>query len=278
MKPGKPAKRSAMATVPAGHQRGDVMPAERLRTVLAICEAVAEGGKLTKLLGKDRPEGWPSYATWGEWVAQFPAVREAYRAARELSAQTLEDKALGIVDSLLEPGAEYTGTYVQAAGKAMEQLRWSAERRDPGSFGSKAEAQTIVPIQINTTLDLGQGGVLGLPPPDVQKTYGYVVEVEATEPETETETEPPEPEAQPEPEVPPNRFGITELPQSAIKRNPGGRPKKGHKSPTKTAEAATRVAKNLAAGRPGVAARARPTGQPTASGRPGGKDGTGGAS
>lgn len=212
--------------VPAGHQRGDVMPKERLKVVLDICEAVASGGKISELLGKNRQAGWPSYVQWGKWMGQFPAVREAYRTARELSAQVMEDRALGVVDTLLDPGAEYTNTFVAAAGKAMEQLRWSAERRDPGSFGAKAEAQTIVPIQINTTLDLGQSGVLGTPPPDAKTDWGYEVIQQPT----------PEPLPAPadDPAVPPNRFGITELPVSDIKRNLGGRPRKGHNKDART--------------------------------------------
>lgn len=51
--------------------------------------------------------------------------------------------------------AQKNGTQVRAFEVAMNQLRWSATRRDPARYGERANTVVRVPIQINTTLDLG---------------------------------------------------------------------------------------------------------------------------
>jgi hypothetical protein len=221
-------------------QRGNALSKEKLAVVLAICERVASGERITDVLGKGRPTGWPSWQAFGKWQAEYPAIRDAYRTARELSAQTLEDKALKVAEGLIAEGAEYTGVFVQGAGKAMEQFRWSAERRDPGGFGTKATAQTIVPIQINTTLDLGQPG--GGSFKDAGNPFSFTIDIPDAKPQEPAETLPEleGPVEPPEPPTPPTgfarlklelpdeaaKFGLTEWPASAMPRKPGGRPPK----------------------------------------------------
>ena len=41
----------------------------------------------------------------------------------------------------------------------MSQLRWSAGKLDPQRFSEKSAVSFVVPIQIVTSLDLGQAGV-----------------------------------------------------------------------------------------------------------------------
>lgn len=214
------------AIVPGTGQRGNALSAERLAIVLEICEAVSLGAKITELLGPQRDPGLPAFKTFAAWQSEFPAVRDAYKTARELSAQNLEDRALAIAEGLVTKGAEYTGTYVQGAGKAMEQFRWSAERRSPGDFGTKAAQQTIVPIQINTTLDLGQPG--GGSAVDRGNPFSFSVEIDG---ESGRVIEEPPDEAPEPPKGPPvpeagAKFGLKEWPLSAIPRAVGGRPPK----------------------------------------------------
>lgn len=271
-KPGKsPAKLPQGNARPPGlGQKGTVLSKDRLDRVLAICDRVANGAKITELLGPNRPAGWPTWKTFAGWQAEFPAVRDMYRTARELSAQALEDKALGIAEGLVQSGAEYTGVYVQGAGKAMEQFRWSAERRSPGDFGTKATQQTIVPIQINTTLDLGQPG--GGATVDAGNPFSYVVEVgqgpqQATEPPQESAAEPEIAEDPRRPnealpglpaltaQLPPEaeRFGLTEWPVSVAKRRTAGArklrgndPKTGEPYPVGTSRSGRRTATGYA--------------------------------
>ncbi len=118
---------------------------------LTICEAVAEGKTLVEIC---KGTGMPHRASFARWVMLYKDVAISYQAARELSAQSLEEEALGLARSLSGPNS-YTTVKVRALDIAMQQLRWSATRRDPSKYGQKAKETITVPIQINTTLDLG---------------------------------------------------------------------------------------------------------------------------
>lgn len=121
---------------------------------LSIVEQVSQG-----VLLKDacKEAGFPSTAAFQRWCVQHPEVGRAYNAARELSAQAFEEAALEIGARLqrMARSKTTTGTQVRAYEAAMAQLRWSAERRDPGKFANRGPVSVQVPIQINTTLDLG---------------------------------------------------------------------------------------------------------------------------
>lgn len=118
---------------------------------LEICEKVAKGKILTEVCKGD---GMPNRTTFWRWVMLYKDVAVAYQAARELSAQSLEDEALKMARELKEQTG-FTTVRVRAYDIAMQQLRWSATRRDPSKYGQKAKETITVPIQINTTLDLG---------------------------------------------------------------------------------------------------------------------------
>jgi hypothetical protein len=233
-----PKKRSL---TPGTGQNGNALSREKLAIVLGICEKVAAGELIKDFLGPGRPKGWPTWRVFGQWQTEYPAIREMYRTARELSGQVMEDRALEIAQKLVTKGEEYTGTFVQGAGKAMEQFRWSAERRAPGDFGTKAATQTIVPIQINTTLDLGQPG--GGSARDAGNPFSFtverIVEAEAEEvAEPEAPTEPPDGWAQLAASLPPEaaKFGLKEWPKLRVPRDPGGPTKKPRLKNPKTGE------------------------------------------
>ncbi|KKL08919.1 hypothetical protein LCGC14_2571080, partial [marine sediment metagenome] len=54
-----------------------------------------------------------------------------------------------------EPGSAQK---VRAYDVAMSQLRWSAGKLDPQRFSDRSSVSFVVPIQILTSLDLGQEG------------------------------------------------------------------------------------------------------------------------
>ncbi len=118
---------------------------------LRICEAVATGKTLTEIC---KGTGMPNRVSFWRWMMLHKDVREAYNAARELSAQSMEDEALTMARELRAPN-EFSSVKVRSYDIAMSQLRWSASRRDPAKYGQRAEKTITVPIQINTTLDLG---------------------------------------------------------------------------------------------------------------------------
>lgn len=125
-----------------------------------VMDRIAGGMSVTEALASP---GLPSRPTFYRWLALYPDLRKAYEAARELSAQSFEEELLDMARTL-KGDNEFNGTKVRMYEVAMAQLRWSAARRDPKRYGQKQDVGLIVPIQINTTLDLGSGlgGALNL--------------------------------------------------------------------------------------------------------------------
>lgn len=120
---------------------------------LQICELIAEGHTLKSIC--EQTDKFPHRSTFQRWVINYPELRKAYLAARELSAFAFEDQALTLAREIVnEPG---NAQRVRAFDIAMNQLRWSATKRNPREFGDKSSLQITVPIQINTGLDLGDG-------------------------------------------------------------------------------------------------------------------------
>jgi len=131
---------------------------------LAIVERIAEGETLSAICAPG--SGLPARSTFRRWVVRYPELSRAYSAARELSAHSLEEEALDTARQLKDPAGrkKLTPTEVRALDVAMNQLRWSAARRNPRVYSERGAIQVTVPIQINTNLDLGGG-------PSVQDVY-----------------------------------------------------------------------------------------------------------
>lgn len=128
---------------------------------LEVCELIAQGYTLKSITEQRDEEGkhlYVSYSTFQRWVISHPELRKAYLAARELSAFAFEDEALRMAKSLSNQEIR-DSAMVRAFDVAMNQLRWSASKRNPREYGEKSSHSITVPIQINTSLDLGQGGV-----------------------------------------------------------------------------------------------------------------------
>lgn len=123
-------------------------------TALAICEEIASGKTLVEVC---QLPGMPSRNTIYKWLTVYPKFYDAFERAKEISAQSLEEEALTYARALAGPN-DFTGVKVSAYNVAMTQLRWSAARRDPNRFGQKMNSTSVVPIQITTTLNLGQDG------------------------------------------------------------------------------------------------------------------------
>ena len=121
---------------------------------LRIVERLAAGDLLRDICADP---GMPHWTTFHRWVVLSPPLARAYHAARELSAQAFEEEAIGMARTIKE--TQKDGTQVRAFEVAMNQLRWSAARRDPGRFGDKTNVSVRVPIQINTSLNLGEDTV-----------------------------------------------------------------------------------------------------------------------
>lgn len=140
---------------------------------LEIVERVAQGELLKDIC--HRHSKMPHQQTFLKWAARVPELGQAYRAARELSAFAMEEEALQTARKTNKsPG---TAQQIRAAELLINQLRWSASRRDPGSYGDKQQTQVTVPITIATSLDLGEGKQsAGADMPDI-----YTIDLKAIE-------------------------------------------------------------------------------------------------
>ncbi len=118
-----------------------------------IIERIADGETLSSICAGD---GMPSPTTFRRWALAHEEVWEAFQAARELKADSLFDEALDLARSIkANPG---TSQHVRAYDVAMSHLRWAAGKLNPQRYSDRSQITFTVPIQINTTLDLGQGG------------------------------------------------------------------------------------------------------------------------
>lgn len=217
-----------------------------------ILMAVADGKTLREIAAE--PD-MPTKSTVQRWIMKYPALKTAWQAARELSAASLEEEALGLARDLTENAGSHTGTTVRAFDVAMNQFRWSAAHRDPATFGSSATPSTVVPIQIITSLDIGQGGVKT----DVQtNTYEVAAKINEAYNASDAQIEgtdytlepglPREaiaPEGGTDPGADPlaavrNIDNRRSALQTRRRDKPIGRPKKGWKSPQKIREQITR--------------------------------------
>jgi hypothetical protein len=82
-----------------------------------------------------------------------PLLMQAMEFARKYSSYAMEEEALALLRALAKaPG---TAQAVRAADLLATQLRWSAVKRNPSVYSEKAAVNVTVPIQINTTLDMG---------------------------------------------------------------------------------------------------------------------------
>lgn len=147
-------------------------------TAYRLMEQIASGQTIVTAL---KEPGMPSRATFYRWISAYPELNKAYEAARELSAQSFEEAALELANELIVRENEFTGVMVRRYEVAMAQLRWSAARRDPKRYGQKQEASLIVPIQINTSLNLNEDG-LGVTAEAMSPDQAYHIEAVVNQP------------------------------------------------------------------------------------------------
>lgn len=117
---------------------------------LRIIERVAEGETLNAIC-RGQP-GMPHPTTFRRWMVNYPDLAKAYEVAIRISASSLEEEALDEARKI--KASPKDGTHVRAAEVLIQQLRWSAERRDAAKFGQKAAVNIRVPVQIVTPIDL----------------------------------------------------------------------------------------------------------------------------
>lgn len=120
---------------------------------LDIVERIADGELLSKITAPNADPLTITKQTFMRWVATVPELQTAYAAALQLSAHSFEEKAIDKAErTALAPG---TPQNVSAASLLISQYRWSAARRNPTRYSDKGNTQIVVPVNISTTLDMG---------------------------------------------------------------------------------------------------------------------------
>lgn len=120
---------------------------------LDIVERIADGELLVKITAKDATPLTITKQTFLRWVATVPELQTAYSAAMQISAHSFEEKAIARAEKVADaPGSPQN---VSAASLLISQYRWSAARRNPTRYSDKGNTQIVVPVNINTTLDMG---------------------------------------------------------------------------------------------------------------------------
>lgn len=148
-----PAPSHQRALVKSPRTKGRPPATYRPELAAAICERVAAGETISAICKSD---GMPSAVSFRRWALARKELFEALAAARQLKADALFDEALDMARELAaEPGSAQR---VRAFDVAMSQLRWSAGKLDPQRYSDRSVTRFVVPIQIVTSLDLGQGG------------------------------------------------------------------------------------------------------------------------
>lgn len=216
------------------HQKG-YLTKEKLKKVVEVLEQIAGGKTLRQL----HNEGVVDYRAFYKIVVEFPEVAKAFAVAREMSGYSMEDMALDEAQKLAGQN-DWNGTKVKAVATAMEQWRWSAARRNAKEFGSNSTQSLVVPIQINTSLDIGQPGAKTAALQDNVYEFAAQVKADAVDVEAEPVYTPPD-----EPVPGAAKFGITDPPKSALPKKPAGRPPGNghHKTPAQIASTKTAYSK-----------------------------------
>jgi hypothetical protein len=123
------------------------------RRASAFCEDIAFGKTMTEI---ELQPGMPPGSLFIKWVLLEPRLQQMFLAAREVSSYGMEDECIALARQLVADPKN--ATHVRAVEVLIGQLKWSATKRNPGVFSDKASVQVTVPIQINTSLDLGKQG------------------------------------------------------------------------------------------------------------------------
>ena len=94
---------------------------------------------------------------------QNPTLALAFKLSREVSAYALEEEAITRLRRAADDPKSLPHGAMTAISRLVEQLRWSSEKRHPSVYSAKAALNLTVPIQINTSLDMGDGGATSAP-------------------------------------------------------------------------------------------------------------------
>lgn len=152
---------------------------------LRIIEQVAQGKLLKHICAPDA--GYCSTTTFYNWLARVPELQKAYAAAREISALRFEEEAIEAAQELQKSPGDNSN--IRANEVLIGQMRWSASKRDPRNYGERGNQAIVVPVHIETSLNMGDGRNSGTSAevPDIYTIAAEdITEVPAAEPAVPT--------------------------------------------------------------------------------------------
>lgn len=141
---------------------------------LEIITRVSEGETLRSICKPEK--GMPSMNTFLRWVSEYPDLRNAFEAAKTLSAYVMEEEAIDMARGATQQALSQNA--LRALTLAIDQLRWSATRRDPKNYSDKGNQAIVVPIHINTSLDMGEEGNAGHGTKEFPDIYALTAKIE----------------------------------------------------------------------------------------------------
>lgn len=180
----RPQRERRDLNLPAIERGGRFFTKYEPNIALDIVERIANGELLSKITAADATPLTITRSTFLRWVASVPELAQAYASARQLSATAFEEMAIDKAEkTAADPKSPQN---VSAASLLVGQYRWSAARRNPTTYSDKGNTQIVVPVTINTTLDMGTGrmgqdveipDIYAIQLPEAQVEEGEFVEV-----------------------------------------------------------------------------------------------------
>jgi hypothetical protein len=124
-----------------------------------VLEAVSAGATLSKACAElDVPI---TATTFHSWVLQRPELRKLWDEAKRIKAGAIFDQVQNLANKLINAADDYgkeDASTVNAIRTGLGTLQWMAGKLNPQEYGERMPAVPHVMVQINTDLDLGQGG------------------------------------------------------------------------------------------------------------------------
>lgn len=147
-----------------------------------VIEDVADGLTLKDACAK---KGRPSPQTFRKWLQSNPELSKAWLMAKEFRSHVYFDRVVEIAKILSDGEGKAAGlglnsNQIRALQVAIDGFKFAAARLNPRDYGERVPINPVIPIQITTSLNLGQEG----PPRPAEANIWHLqatpIEVDAT--------------------------------------------------------------------------------------------------
>lgn len=124
-----------------------------------VLDRVSRGETIREIA---RQPGMPSAPTMHKWLRDDEEAFKSYQLAKEIKSHQLFDEAVELARGLVAKpkglNVTISAQTISATKIAIETLMAAAAKLNPSDYGQRKAGDIIVPIQIVTTMNLGQGG------------------------------------------------------------------------------------------------------------------------